>query len=126
MTLPSLTDFALWPAPCRTDWILDNESVFCIWFIPQPAPCLTPLALELDPVSVHGFTPQPSHWFIQPEPDWLSNLAGIIVKRTITTLCVPATASADSPGDLVHILYWVPHLFPRLRRLVALLNSVQV
>ncbi|MED6248599.1 hypothetical protein ATANTOWER_002475 [Ataeniobius toweri] len=93
-------DFALLPAPCLTVWILDFDSVFCIWFMPQPASCLTSLALELDPVSVYGFTPQPSHWFIQPEPAWLSSLPGIIVKRTITALCVPATASADSPEDL--------------------------
>ncbi|MEQ2242733.1 hypothetical protein ILYODFUR_039031 [Ilyodon furcidens] len=58
------------------------------------------LSLELDSVSVLGFTPQPSHWFIQPEPAWLSSLPRIIVKRTITALCVPATASADSPEDL--------------------------
>ncbi|MEQ2297599.1 hypothetical protein AMECASPLE_036242 [Ameca splendens] len=57
-----------------------------------------------------------SHWFIQPEPAWLSNLPEIIVKRTITALCVPATASVDSPEDLIHILFWVPDLFPRLRR----------
>ncbi|MEQ2289739.1 hypothetical protein AMECASPLE_036326 [Ameca splendens] len=48
---------------------------------------LMPLALELDSVSVPGFTPQPDHWFIQPEPAWLSSPPGIIVKRTITALC---------------------------------------
>ncbi|MEQ2305252.1 hypothetical protein AMECASPLE_035900 [Ameca splendens] len=92
-----------------------------------------PLALDLDPVSVPGFTPQPSHWFIQPQPAWLSSPPGIIVKRTITALCVPATASADSPEDLDqsairlqsvglfhincldHILFWILHLIPRLR-----------
>ncbi|MED6261922.1 hypothetical protein ATANTOWER_011967 [Ataeniobius toweri] len=92
--------------------------------MPLPAPCLTPLALDLDPVSVHRFTPQPSPWFIQPEPVRLSSLPGFIVKRTITALCVPATASADSPEVVDHIFFWVPLLFPRLRRLVALLNSV--
>ncbi|MEQ2299861.1 hypothetical protein AMECASPLE_019241 [Ameca splendens] len=96
-----------------------------------PAPCLTPLALELDSVSVPGFTPQPSHWFIQPEPAWLSSPPGIIVKRTITDLCVPVIASADSPEDLdqsairlqsvelvlinCHILFWILRLIPRLR-----------
>ncbi|MEQ2257798.1 hypothetical protein ILYODFUR_038521 [Ilyodon furcidens] len=55
------------------------------------------ISLEFDPVSVPGFTPPPNHWFIQPEPAWLSNSPGIIVKRTITALCVPVTASADSP-----------------------------
>ncbi|MED6262828.1 hypothetical protein ATANTOWER_026863 [Ataeniobius toweri] len=105
--------------------------------MPQPAPCLTSLALELDPVSVNRFTPQPSHWFIQPEPAWLSSLPGIIEKRTPTALSVPATASADSPEDLDqsaiqiqsvglfpincldHILFWILNLIPRLRRLVA-------
>ncbi|MED6234137.1 hypothetical protein ATANTOWER_023032 [Ataeniobius toweri] len=94
--------------------------------MPLPAPCLTSLALDLDPVSVHGFTPQPSPWFIQPELVRLSSLLGFIVKRTITALCVPATASADSPEVLDHIFFWVPLLFPRLRRLVVLLNSVLV
>ncbi|MED6262447.1 hypothetical protein ATANTOWER_019468 [Ataeniobius toweri] len=101
--------------------------------MPPPAPCLTPPALELDYVSVPGFTPQPNHWFIQPEPAWLSSPPGIIVKRTITVLCVPVTASADSPEDLDqsairlqsvgfflincldHILFWILHLIPRLR-----------
>ncbi|MED6258171.1 hypothetical protein ATANTOWER_003792 [Ataeniobius toweri] len=94
--------------------------------MPLPAPCLTSLALDLDPVSVHGFTPQPSPWFIQPEPVRLSSLLGFIVKRTITALCVPASVSADSPEVLDYIFFWVPLLFPRLRRLVALLNSVLV
>ncbi|MEQ2282526.1 hypothetical protein AMECASPLE_001620 [Ameca splendens] len=98
-----------------------------------PASCLTSLALELDPVSVYGFTPQPSHWFIQPEPAWFSSLPGSIVKRTITALCVPATASDDSLEDLDqsairlqsvglfhincldHILFWILDLIPRLR-----------
>ncbi|MEQ2256714.1 hypothetical protein ILYODFUR_026885 [Ilyodon furcidens] len=102
--------------------------------MPLLAPCLTPLALELDSVSVTGFTPQPSHWFIQPEPTWLSSPPGIIVKRTIAALCVPVTASADSPEDLDqsvirlqsvefflinyldHILFWILRLIPRLRR----------
>ncbi|MEQ2311947.1 hypothetical protein AMECASPLE_025905 [Ameca splendens] len=101
--------------------------------MPLPAPCLTPLALELDCVSVPGFIPQASHWFIHPEPAWLSSQPGIIVKRTITALCVPVTASADSPEDLDqsairlrcvgfflincldHILFWILHLIPRLR-----------
>ncbi|XP_047222425.1 uncharacterized protein LOC124868841 isoform X2 [Girardinichthys multiradiatus] len=92
-----------------------------------------PLALVFDCVSVPGFTPQPSHWFIQPESAWLSSPPGIIVKRTITALCVPVTASADSPEDLDlsairlqsvgfflincldHILFWILHLIPRLR-----------
>ncbi|MEQ2176970.1 hypothetical protein GOODEAATRI_033640 [Goodea atripinnis] len=61
------------------------------------------------------------------------SLPGIIVKRTITALCVPATASADSPEDLDqsairlqsvglfhincldHILFWILSLIPRLR-----------
>ncbi|MEQ2226846.1 hypothetical protein ILYODFUR_031503 [Ilyodon furcidens] len=112
--------------------------------MPLPAPCLTLLALELDAVSVPGFTPQPSHWFTQPEPTWRSSPSGIIVKRTITALCVPVTASADCPEDLDHsaiqlqsvgfflincldhILFWILHLIPRLRRLVALSNSLQV
>ncbi|MEQ2181383.1 hypothetical protein GOODEAATRI_011058, partial [Goodea atripinnis] len=101
--------------------------------MPLPAPCLTPLPMELDSVSVLGFTPQPSHWFILPEPAWLSSPPGIIVKRTITVLCVPATASTDSPEDLNqsamrlqsvgffhincldHIFFWILHLLPRLR-----------
>ncbi|MED6243763.1 hypothetical protein ATANTOWER_026404 [Ataeniobius toweri] len=101
--------------------------------MPLPAPCLTPLALEFDPVSVPGFTPQPNHWFIQPEPAWLSSPPGIIVKRTITALCVPVTASADSLEDLDqsairlqsvgrflincldHFLLWILCLIPRLR-----------
>ncbi|MED6253159.1 hypothetical protein ATANTOWER_023384, partial [Ataeniobius toweri] len=101
--------------------------------MPLPAPCLMPLALELDSVSVPGFTPQPSHWFIQPEPAWLSSLPGIIVERTIAALCVPVTASADYPEDLDqsairlravgfflincldHILFWILRLIPRLR-----------
>ncbi|MEQ2227301.1 hypothetical protein ILYODFUR_036317 [Ilyodon furcidens] len=92
-----------------------------------------PLALELDSVSVPGFTPQPSHWFIQPEPAWLSSPPGIIVKRTIAALCVPVTASADYPEDLDqsaiqlqsvgfflinclnHILFSILCLIPRLR-----------
>ncbi|MEQ2303190.1 hypothetical protein AMECASPLE_014156 [Ameca splendens] len=92
-----------------------------------------PLTLEFDPVSVLGFTPQPNHWFIHPEPPWLSSPPGIIVKRTITALCVPATASADSPEDLDqsairlesvgrflincldHFLLWILCLIPRLR-----------
>ncbi|MED6241569.1 hypothetical protein ATANTOWER_020011 [Ataeniobius toweri] len=82
--------------------------------MPLPAPCLTSLALDLDPVSVHGFTPQPSPWFIQPEPVQLLSLPGFIVKRTITALYVPATASADSPEVLDHI-FWVLLPFPRLR-----------
>ncbi|MEQ2316873.1 hypothetical protein AMECASPLE_036857 [Ameca splendens] len=101
--------------------------------MPLPAPCLTPLAPELDCVSVPGLTPQLSHWFIQLEPAWLSSLPGIIVKRTIAALCVPVTASADSPEDLDqsairlqsvgfflincldHILFWILRLIPRLR-----------
>ncbi|MEQ2223052.1 hypothetical protein ILYODFUR_032799, partial [Ilyodon furcidens] len=89
--------------------------------------------LEFDPVSVPGFTPQPNHWFIQPEPAWLSSLPGIIVKRTITALCVPVTATADSSEDLDqsairiqsvgrflincldHFLLWILCLIPRLR-----------
>ncbi|MEQ2236602.1 hypothetical protein ILYODFUR_014397 [Ilyodon furcidens] len=112
--------------------------------MPLPAPCPTPLALELDSVSVPGFTPQPSHWFTQPEPTWLSSPPGIIVKRTITALCVPVTASADYPVDLDqsairlhsvgfflincldHILFWILRLISRLRSLVALSNSLQV
>ncbi|MED6290939.1 hypothetical protein CHARACLAT_018516 [Characodon lateralis] len=100
--------------------------------MPLPAPCLTLLALELNAVSVPGFTPQPSHWFIQPEPAWLSSPPGIIVKRTITALCVPVTASAECPEDfdhsairlqsvgfflinrLDHILFWILRLIPRL------------
>ncbi|MEQ2256340.1 hypothetical protein ILYODFUR_023246 [Ilyodon furcidens] len=104
-------DHSLLPAPCLMDWLLDFDSVF----LPLPAPCLTPLALDHDPVSVHGFTPQPSPWYIQPEPVRLSSLPGFIVKRTIAALCVPATASADSPAVLDHILFWVPLPFPRLR-----------
>ncbi|MEQ2293955.1 hypothetical protein AMECASPLE_038868 [Ameca splendens] len=46
--------------------------------MPLPVPCVTPLALELDSVSVPGFTPQPSHWFIQPEPAWLSSPPGLL------------------------------------------------
>ncbi|MEQ2310631.1 hypothetical protein AMECASPLE_011080 [Ameca splendens] len=68
--------------------------------MPLLAPCLTPLALEFDSVSVPGFMPQPNLWFIQPEPTWLSSSPGIIVQRTITALCVPVTASADSSKDL--------------------------
>ncbi|MEQ2242178.1 hypothetical protein ILYODFUR_033123 [Ilyodon furcidens] len=83
--------------------------------MPLPGLCLMSLALDLDPVSVHGFTPQPSPWFIQPEPIQLSSLPGFVVKRTITALCVPATASADSPEVLDNIFSWVPLLFPRLR-----------
>ncbi|MEQ2316598.1 hypothetical protein AMECASPLE_034056 [Ameca splendens] len=71
-----------------------------------------PLALEFDPVSVPGFTPQPSHCFIQPEPAWLSSPPGIIVKRTITALCVPVTVSADSLEDLDQSAI---SLIPRLR-----------
>ncbi|MEQ2227534.1 hypothetical protein ILYODFUR_038616 [Ilyodon furcidens] len=83
-------------------------TVFCIWFMPQPASCLMSLSLELDPISVHGFTPQPSHWFIQPESAWLSSLPGIIVKRTTSALCVPATASADSSNPTSYC--WIlPH-----------------
>ncbi|MEQ2298995.1 hypothetical protein AMECASPLE_011014 [Ameca splendens] len=103
-----------------------------------------PLAPEFDPVSVLGFTPQPNHWFIQREPAWLSSSPGIIVKRTITALCVPVTASADSSEDLDqsairlqsvgrflincldHFLLWILCLIPRLRRLVALSNSLQI
>ncbi|MED6243759.1 hypothetical protein ATANTOWER_026308, partial [Ataeniobius toweri] len=102
-------------------------------FLPLPAPCLTRLALEFDPVSVPGFTPQPNHWFIQPEPAWLSSPPGIIVKRTITALCVPVTTSADSSeyldqsairlqsvgrfliNCLDHFLLWILCLIPRLR-----------
>ncbi|MED6259790.1 hypothetical protein ATANTOWER_031496 [Ataeniobius toweri] len=112
--------------------------------MPLPAPCLTPLALEFDPVSASGFTPLPNHWFIQPEPAWLSSPSGIIVKRTITALCVPVTASTDSSEDLNqsairlqsagrflincldHFLFWILCLIPRLRRLVALSNSLQI
>ncbi|MEQ2225735.1 hypothetical protein ILYODFUR_020395 [Ilyodon furcidens] len=93
--------------------------------MPLLAPCLTPLALEFDPVSVPGFTPQPNHWFIQPEPTWFSSPLGIIVKRTITALCVPVTASADSSQDLDQsairlksvgrFLLWILCLIPRLR-----------
>ncbi|KAK5603243.1 hypothetical protein CRENBAI_011860, partial [Crenichthys baileyi] len=133
MTLPCLTDYSLLPAPCLTDWILDFDSVFCLWFMSLPAPCLTPLALEFNPVSVPGFTSQPSHWFIQPESTWLSSLPGFIVKRTITALCVPVTASARSPEDLDQsaiglqsvgrflincldlFLLWILCLIPRLR-----------
>ncbi|MED6234252.1 hypothetical protein ATANTOWER_025424 [Ataeniobius toweri] len=110
--------------------------------MPQPASCLTSLALELAPISVHGFTPHSSHWLIQPEPAWLSSLPGIIVKRTTSALCVLATASADSPEDLDqsairlltvgffpincldHFLFWILNLIPRLRRLLALSNSI--
>ncbi|MEQ2300585.1 hypothetical protein AMECASPLE_027234 [Ameca splendens] len=119
-------DFAFLPAPCLIDWISGFRLFSASGFLPLPAPCLTPLALELDSVSVPGFTPQPSHWFIHPEPAWLSSPPGIIVKRTIT-------ASADSPEDLDqsairlqsvgfflincldHILFWILRLIPRLR-----------
>ncbi|MEQ2193651.1 hypothetical protein XENOCAPTIV_008060 [Xenoophorus captivus] len=100
--------------------------------------------MEFDPASVPGFTPQPNHWFIQPEPAWLPSPPGIIVKRTITALCVPVTASADSSEDLDqlairiqsvgrflincpdHFLLWILCLIPRLRTLVALSNSLQI
>ncbi|MEQ2308648.1 hypothetical protein AMECASPLE_030394 [Ameca splendens] len=100
--------------------------------MPQSASCLMSLALELDPISVRGFTPQPSHWFIQPEPAWLSSLPGLL-SRGQPQLCVPATASADSPEDLDqsairlltigffpincldHFLFWILNLIPRLR-----------
>ncbi|MEQ2230933.1 hypothetical protein ILYODFUR_034284 [Ilyodon furcidens] len=98
--------------------------------MPPPAPCLTPPALELDYVSVPGFTPQPNHWFIQPELAWLSSPPGVIVKRTITALCVLDTASAEDLDQsairlqsvgfflincLDHILFWILRLIPRLR-----------
>ncbi|MEQ2306988.1 hypothetical protein AMECASPLE_013630 [Ameca splendens] len=68
--------------------------------MPLPAPCLTPLALEFDSICIPAFTPKPSHWFIQPEPAWLSSPPGIIVKRTIVALCFPVTSSADYPEVL--------------------------
>ncbi|MEQ2280917.1 hypothetical protein AMECASPLE_025064 [Ameca splendens] len=85
------------------------------------------LALELDPVSVHGFTPQPSHWFIQPEPAWLSSLPGVIEKRT-------TTASADYPEDLdqsalrLQSVGFFPincldHIFFRILSLISRLRS---
>ncbi|KAK5602990.1 hypothetical protein CRENBAI_017305 [Crenichthys baileyi] len=79
-----------------------------------PAPCLTPLALEFDPVSVPGFTYQPSHWFIQPEPAWLSSLPGFIVKRTITALCSCHSVSwfpggFGSVGNLTSVCWTLPH-----------------
>ncbi|MEQ2279394.1 hypothetical protein AMECASPLE_008957 [Ameca splendens] len=78
--------------------------------MPHPASCLTSVALELDPISVHGFTPQPSHWFIRPEPAWVSSLPGIIVKRTTSALCLPATASAYSPEGIPTSDCWLlPH-----------------
>ncbi|XP_047231084.1 uncharacterized protein LOC124874004 [Girardinichthys multiradiatus] len=128
-------DFAL-PACTLSDgldfWILTLFSAS--GFLPLPAPCLMPLALEFNPVSVPGFMPQPNHWFIQPDPAWLSSLPGIIVKRTITALCVSITVSVNSLEDLDqsairfqsagrflincldHFLFWILCLIPRLRR----------
>ncbi|MEQ2233592.1 hypothetical protein ILYODFUR_023460 [Ilyodon furcidens] len=99
--------------------------------MPLPAPCLMPLALETLFLSLDLRLSQATGLFsLSPHG---SQVYLKLLSRGQSQLCVPVTASADSPEDLDqsairlqsvgfflincldHILFWILRLIPRLR-----------
>ncbi|MEQ2298923.1 hypothetical protein AMECASPLE_010203 [Ameca splendens] len=89
-------------------WVLELEETGSASLVRVRKPWISTLFLSTDlrPSQAPGLF-NPSLSGFQACLDSLS--------RGQSQLCVPATASADSPEVLGHILFWVPHLFPRLR-----------